>query len=444
MRWWRSDGLSFGVAVAIGLAISTGYPAGFVAAIAMPVACLIPESRKAAFRNAVGYYSAGLWPMIPGAQRYLGQSSSLLVATLIWLCSAILLSLPWTLAWTRNSRLHHLWRVPLANLAAVVPPLALIGLISPMSGAGYLFPGAGWIGLAAATLLPGIVLSLSRRNAAVHRTLLHVAVTALIALGVGSHVSTPSRVELPAGWEAVNTKFGDLSQPYQEFAAMQSIQRHVAASSARVLVFPESVVPRWSDATDEFWRQTLDGCRARGQVLAIGAGLPLSVPALANGNVDASVVKSYDFAPAMAALQMADRQATPIVSTNAAGGALIKARHDSFENTLLILGVESATFYQRIPVPIGMWHPFGNEGVPLHLNGQGAIQIARERVAVLICYEQILVYPVFASMLQRPSILVGISNTLWVSDTPIPRYQANAVRSWAKLFRVPYLTATNS
>src|SRR4051812_49609792 len=94
MRWWRPDGLSFGIAVAIGLAISTGYPAGFVAAMAMPVACLIPKSRKAAFRNAVGYYSAGLWPMIPGAQRYLGQSSSLLVAPFIWLCSSILLSLP--------------------------------------------------------------------------------------------------------------------------------------------------------------------------------------------------------------------------------------------------------------------------------------------------------------------------------------------------------------
>jgi hypothetical protein len=122
MRLWRPDGLSFCIAVAIGLLISTGYPAGFVAAMAMPVACLIPESRKAAFRNAVGYYSAGLWPMIPGAQRYLGQSSSLLVATLIWLCSSILLSLPWTLAWTQHSRLHYLWRVPLANLAAVVPP----------------------------------------------------------------------------------------------------------------------------------------------------------------------------------------------------------------------------------------------------------------------------------------------------------------------------------
>ena len=443
MRWWRPDGLSFGIAVAIGLAISTGYPAGFVAAMAMPVACLIPESRKAAFRNAVGYYSAGLWPMIPGAQRYLGQSSSLLVATLIWLCSSILLSLPWTLAWTQHSRLHYLWRVPLANLAAVVPPLALIGFISPVSGAGYLFPGLGWIGLAAATLLPGVVLSLSCRNAVVPRTLLHVALTAEIALGVGSHLLTSSHVELPAGWEAVNTNFGDLSEPDQEFAAMQSIQRRVAASSARVLVFPESVVPRWSDATNEFWRQTLAACRARGQVLAIGAGLPLTAPRSVKENADAELVKSYDFAAAIQALRVDNRQPHPPIGAGATPGALIESSPDSFENTLLILGLESSTFYQRVPVPVGMWHPFGNYGVPLHLSGPGAIQVAGERVAVLICYEQILVYPVLASMSQRPTLLVGISNTFWFSGTPIPRYQANAVRSWAKLFRVPSLTATN-
>ena len=339
MRWWCPDGLSFGIAVAIGLAISTGYPAGFVAAIAMPVACLIPESRKAAFRNAVGYYSAGLWPMIPGAQRYLGQSSSLLVATLIWLCSSILLSLPWTLAWTQHSRLHYLWRVPLANLAAVVPPLALIGFISPVSGAGYLFPGLGWIGLAAATLLPGVVLSLSCRNAVVPRTLLHVALTAEIALGVGSHLLTSSHVELPAGWEAVNTNFGDLSEPDQEFAAMQSIQRRVAASSARVLVFPESVVPRWSDATNEFWRQTLAACRARGQVLAIGAGLTLTAPRSVKENADAELVKSYDFAAAIQALRVDNRQPHPPIGAGATPGALIESSPDSFENTLLILGL---------------------------------------------------------------------------------------------------------
>jgi hypothetical protein len=39
--------------------------------------------------------------------------------------------------------------VLLANIATVDPPLGLIGFISPVAGAGYLFPGTGWPGLIA-------------------------------------------------------------------------------------------------------------------------------------------------------------------------------------------------------------------------------------------------------------------------------------------------------
>ncbi len=52
--------------------MSTGYPAGMVAGIGMPIACLIPASRRFAFVAAFGYYAAGLWPMIPGAKHFTG------------------------------------------------------------------------------------------------------------------------------------------------------------------------------------------------------------------------------------------------------------------------------------------------------------------------------------------------------------------------------------
>jgi apolipoprotein N-acyltransferase len=77
------------------------------------------------------------------------------------------------------------------------------------------------------------------------------------------------------------------------------------------------------------------------------------------------------------------------------------------------------------------------------LNGPAVIELDRQRLAVLICYEQILAYPVLASMLQRPTVLVGISNMYWFSGTTIPHYQGSAIRAWAKLFGVPCLTATN-
>jgi hypothetical protein len=439
MKATCADGIPFGCAVGLGLAISTGYPAGLAAAIGMPVACLTPRSRKSAFRNALGYYSAGLWPMIPGAQRYFAPSSSISTAILIWLCSSVLLALPWTLAWTASSRVGYLWRVPLANLTYVVPPLAMIGFITPIGGAGYLFPGSGWLGLAAAAFLPGLILSLGRHASGAARTSLSVAVLAVIALAVAAQVSAPARIPPPAGWEAIDTNFGDLSQPVQEFLAMEQIQRRVTASSARVLILPESVVPRWSEASAEFWRQTLIECRARGQVLAIGAGLPSSNST--DRRADEARVGQYNFASAIETLRADARLLRPPqIASRAADD---DAQTDSYENTLLFLGAQSSAFHQRVPVPGGMWHPLGPGGVPIHLNGPAVMELGHERLAVVICYEQILLYPVLTSMIQRPTVVVGISNMYWFSGTTIPRYQASAIRAWAKLFDVPYLTATN-
>ncbi len=143
------------------------------------------------------------------------------------------------------------------------------------------------------------------------------------------------------------------------------------------------------------------------------------------------LVKSYDFAAAIQALRRERWSDMPPSLPGSESTA--NTPGIPFDNTLLILGAESATFYQRVPVPIGMWQPFGNDGVPLRLNAPGVVRIDGQRVAVLICYEQILTYPILASMLQHPTVLVGISNTFWFADTPIPRYQANARARVGKL-----------
>ena len=376
--------------------------------------------------------------MIPGVGRFTGHS--FLLGIPIWAGATMLLSVPWTLAWTPKNDLQVLWRVHLAEIAGIIPPIGVAGFISPVTGAGYLFPGTGWAGLIATMMLPGILLALVTSKGSRH--ILGVALSAVIALGLGSQCLAPNYVKPPANWEAVSTHYGDVSRPFQDFVAAQSIQQSVAASSAKVLIFPEAVVPRWSNATKEFWRQTLANCRARGQILAIGAGLPRNAVGAKDEAREVDLVKSYDFTAAIRALQVDGRQLRPTL--NLAANPNASDYVDSFDNTLLFQGAESATFYQRVPVPIGMWQPFGKRGVQLRLNSPGVVRIDGQRVAVLICYEQILTYPILASMLQSPTVLVGISNMFWFADTPIPRYQASALRAWARLFRVPYLLAVNS
>ena len=88
--------------------------------------------------------------------------------------------------------------------------------------------------------------------------------------------------------------------------------------------------------------------------------------------------------------------------------------------------------------------PFSRISVPLRLNAPGVLALDHQRAAVLICYEQLLTFPILASMRQHPTVIVGISNTFWVEQTSIPLFQANAMRAWAKLFRLPYLLAVDS
>ena len=96
------DRLSFCSAIAMGLGVSTGHPLGIIAAAGMPLACLRRERARPHSRAALGYYVAALWPMVPGLERYIGQSATLLIPLAIWVFAAILLSVPWTIAWTSD------------------------------------------------------------------------------------------------------------------------------------------------------------------------------------------------------------------------------------------------------------------------------------------------------------------------------------------------------
>lgn len=427
----RSDNvLSFCSATAIGLAVSTGHPIGLAMAAGMPIVCLTPGNRKAAFESTLGYYTAGLWPMIPGLQRYIGSAASPLVPFAVWLLAAILLAVPWTVAWTDRPA-QYIWRVPLAFVAATIPPLGIIGFISPLTSAGYLFPTTGWAGLAAVALLPGVLLAARRMAPRVRLAVACLTFATCGLLALGGRMRTTVKTETIPGWVGVNTHFGDLTQPFRDYAAATFIQQKAAESPARVLIFPEFIVPRWSEATEAFWRRTLDKCRARGQVLLIGAGLPSN----ARMKDDRP---PFNFAASIDALETGDSSSLGTVPASEGSNP------ESVENALLIVGASSGKLYQRVPVPIGMWRPFSNVSVPLRLNGPGVIEVDHQRAAVLICYEEMLTFPVLASMLHHPTAIIGISNSFWFDETTIPVYQAAALRAWARLFHLPLFTAVNS
>jgi hypothetical protein len=395
----------------IGISASTGHPVGIALMCLMPALAAAQDCRRHAFIVAAAYLAGATWPMIPGARNFFGPRPGAIDAVALWIAAVVLLAAPWAVVWTVR-RYQLLWRVPLGLALTAVPPLGIIGVASPLSSAGLLFPGTAWLGLIATAVLP--VTSLIKPK---------WAIPAVAALAIISNAFW--KEPRPVHWDAVDTNLGVIAHENQslgaQFAAMQWLQERAVRSSSKVVIFPETAVRMWTAATESFWEDTLARLRADGKTLVIGVGLPGTDPV------------PFDFSAELAAL--GDSRPVP--------GRAQQREAASFRNGALLRGSETGTFVQRIPVPLGMWHPFRRGGVPLNVAGRGTIVISGERAAIWICYEHLLVWPVLESMLERPTVIVAMANDYWAAGTTVPRCQASMVSAWARLFGLPYVSSVN-
>jgi apolipoprotein N-acyltransferase len=269
-------------------------------------------------------------------------------------------------------------------------------------------------------LVPGLLAAFP------HRTVPLFSAAVIVCNLVRAPVPQP-----PAGWIGVDTHFGGIAHgrvsPLAEFNASQSVQKTAASTDGKVVLFPETVVPTWTPSTDAFWQPTLDAVRAGGKTIIVGARLPIR-------EIEGTPDSIADFSAALAVLQGAALPLRPVGTRSA---------EFQYDNEIVVRGSESAVLCQRIPVPIAMWKPFQQTGARLHLFSPGIISVAGHRAGVLICYEQLLAWPVMISMLHRPDVLLAVANDYWARGTPIPAHQRLAMISWSRLFDIPFLSATN-
>jgi len=366
--------------------------------VTIPLSLLAPlflyhaQSRHHSYAILFCYYIGASWPLIPGARTFFGAGGNILEGILLCLGAAALLAIPAALAFTTNRAVRP-FAITAMFLITAFPPLGIIGWASPFLSAGVLFPGTAWFGVVGTLAVLALVGRFPVQT---------VTTVALVGLTANGFYRTPSP---PVGWQAINTQFGGAGQGdpdfLSEFISSEQIQRTIMQSNAQVLVFPEHVVTQWTEATEAFWHGSLDNLAAHHSTLIIGAGLPRTQRSIAS------------------------------------------AGH-SYYNAVIARGTDTTTvYYQRIPVPIGMWKPFSSGGVPLNLFGPGTIQVQNQRAAVLICYEQLLVWPFLSSALKHPTVLIATANDYWAKHTPIPEIQKSSAASCARLFRLPILSAVN-
>jgi hypothetical protein len=360
----------------------------------MPVTLLCKaQSRAQAYAIFASYYFGASWPLIPGARAFFGDKASILDGLLLCLIATLLLAIPAAVLFTRNPA-RLLFSIPAMLILGALPPLGIIGWASPLLSAGVLFPGTGWLGLISVL---GIVALLCRFP---WQTVVLAGALALIA-----HTLYRPPV-VPQGWQAINTAFGGAGQGdpdfLAEFQAHEQMQETIRQSNAQVLLFPEHVVTQWNQATEAFWKESLDAsARHRHTTVLIGAGFQRGRGQHAVGS-------------------------------------------NPYYNVLIARGPDTqAIYYQRIPVPIGMWKPLSDGGVPLNLLGPGGISVEGHRAAVLMCYEQLLVWPFLSSAFEHPTVLITVANDYWAKDTPIPKIQEVSAQSLARLFGLPLLSAVN-
>jgi apolipoprotein N-acyltransferase len=270
-----------------------------------------------------------------------------------------------------------------------IPPFGITGWAHPITAAGVLFPGWGWWGLAATTA--GLIGLLTRMWPA----------AAIALLGFWSwSAAFWTEPTVPEAWQGVDLELG------ASLGRDNSMRRHRdliatvterASGDIRHIVLPESSLGFWTPTVERFWVRALQG-------------------------TDISVT---------------------------AGAAVVD--EGGYDNVLIAISGDGAQllYRERMPVPGSMWQPWRpllgqSGGARAHLFANPTVAVGNGRAAPLICYEQLIAWPVLQSMFHDPDVIVAVGNGWWTKGTSIVAIQRASTQAWARLFAKPVILSFNT
>lgn len=370
--------------------------------LALPAAWSRLRGRLAGFAMWAGYYLTGARDIPLVCERFfagyreLTPPAGLTLGIAFWLLQAIVLALPWTLLKPSPvaSAISRAWRTALAALVVTIPPIGIIGWLSPLHVASALYPGWQFAGMALGMAMLCAVTILQSGTG------VWFACGLLAALSICAHWRWVPPAA-PTRWMAVNTALGRFDQSsytslYTRTLQLQTIVQGAFAGGAPVVILPEEVAGLWRPAMALWWRPDIERMRAAGQTLVIGADIAVTTRPL--------------------------RYTDSAVVTGAGRG-----RVDS-----------------RQPVPVALWRPGGQQTSAIRGDlGESYLTIAGRRAAMSLCYEDLLWWPHWRTLLDRPDIVISQSNGWFDADLALAGIQRQSIASVARLAGVPLLRATN-
>ncbi|MCT7667356.1 conjugal transfer protein TraB [Shinella kummerowiae] len=371
----------------------------------LPVAMIFPllwataPSRSISALVAAGYFLAASRGLPQGVANF--YAADLWPGLALWVIASTSFVIVHAVFWTKPRRgdtsgkeltdgaraLRYLLAMALTGL----PPFGITGWAHPLTAAGVLFPGWGWWGLGATAIL--LVLMTGRRW--------QIAVAVLGGLYVWSATNwTPPK--LAPGWMSVDLKQGanlgrDGSLQYHRDLIARARKAAEAGEDVRVVLLPESALGLWTPTVARVWQEGLRGSNL----------------------------------------------------TVIAGAAVIDPR--GYDNVMVAISADAAKvlYRERMPVPSSMWQPWlgwtgQGGGARADFFGNPLVEVDRFKIVPLICYEQLILWPVLQSMLHSPEVIVGVGNGWWTENTSIVAIQKAASVAWARLFDLPVVMAFNT
>lgn len=273
------------------------------------------------------------------------------------------------------------WRLLVTLFILTVPPVGIVGWVNPVLVAGAVFPNFGFFGLA---LCVALMCVLSKVD-------LYIA-GALVLIMCGVVYSLPVDEPQIDRWHGLQSHYPFDTAKHDFIADYQrqiALKRAIKIVDADVVVVAESAAGRWNERTHSIWQDD-----QQQKIILIGADQLLS---------------------------------------------------HGYRNIIVKLHGQDASivYQQRMPVPVSMWQPWWRNGAQPAWLHNPVFEVDGKRIAPLICYEQLIVWPVLHSMLNKPDVLMTFANVWWAKNTNISDIQQLSAQSWARLFGLPLIVALN-
>lgn len=380
----------FRTGVLVALSTSAGWIGWSSDVLLLPVTATFPmlwslaRTRLQATAISAAYFLAASRGLPQGVANFF--SSDIWLGLLLWLVASSAFVAVHSLLWSDRKE----WQKPLRYLAVCVvmaiPPFGILGWAHPITAAGALFPGWGWWGLGA--MAAGLIVMTTR-----YRPAAAIAMTGFWLWSAAEW--TP--LTLPASWKGVDLEMGASLGREAGLKRQQELidiaRRHPPGTT---VVLPESALGFWTPTVGRVWQRSLT-----------------------------------------------DKGITVI-----AGAAVIDSQ--GYDNVLVKLSADGTDilYRERMPVPGSMWRPWrgwaGDQGgARAHFFANPAVDVGNQSVAPLICYEQLLVWPILQSAFHRPDAIVAVGNGWWTKGTSIVDIQRASSDAWARLFGLPLVISFN-